>query len=364
MLSTSFTTPETHIQGIPSHSLARIKEGDNGKPSLSHALNDLHSGVSDKLSTLLSSSHKDHNISTGCNLPSINTTKPAYILFSLLRELSKPEDERLQWLFWVDADTTLLNPNVRIETFLLPSSEFDDVHLVVSRDWNGLNNGVFPVRVNQWVVELFAAIVAFRTHRPETKLTFRDQEAMDLLLKEKKLAAHVVEAPQRWFNAYPGEEKDVMLPFQVRRGDFLVHFPGMGTRDEIMAMWPDRVERHLPEWEVDVGHTTYPAEAKEIWREQRELRADRVMTLVDMRRQAIELVKKVEAEMGEYRPKITEKKATDVFEKMAALKEIIDIDDSVVKDFEDAMAGLKSVRYQKSRTRILLTLVRKGCYST
>lgn len=79
-------------------------------------------------------------------------SKPAYILSLLLRELAKPESERLEWLFWVDvdADTIILNPHLPIDVFLPPpGSEFDDINLMYSSDWNGLNNGVFPVRVCQ-----------------------------------------------------------------------------------------------------------------------------------------------------------------------------------------------------------------------
>jgi len=416
ILSTSFATTESHVQGIPSETIDRIKGGNSSKPSLGHALNDLHYAVSDKLSNLLTSSSRSQNTSASniCTFPSttINSSiseevllpdrpalgerlrvakctiifggsaiyeralqtheqhdrlhgyplyvlrhsimddvwsKPAYILSLLLRELSKPEEQRLQWLFWVDSDTVLLNPKVRIETFLPPSPEFDDVHLVISRDWNGLNNGVFPVRVNQWAVELFAAIVAFRTFRPDEKLTFRDQQAMDLLIKERRFAANIVEAPQRWFNAYPGEEKDMMFPFQVRRGDLLVQFPGMMNRDEVMAKWLDRVEQHLPEWEVDVGHTTYPPEAREFWAQQRELRENTLMTLVDVRNQSMKLVSRVESELGEYRSKITERKATEVLEKMTVLEELLDKKGSVIEELQDAMAELRLVRYRYVR---------------
>ncbi|CAD0112680.1 unnamed protein product [Aureobasidium uvarum] len=192
-------------------------------------------------------------------------SKPAYILSLLLRELAKPAEERLEWLLWVDADTIMLNPYVPLEIFLPPSPQFDDVHLLVTNDWNGLNNGVFPVRVNQWAVELFSAIISSRYYKPDQDLTFRDQSAMDTLLKDKKFAAHTVEAPQRWFNAYQGEHNETLAPYQVRRGDFLVHFAGVINRDERILFWLERAEQHLPDWEMEVQHTSYPAEVKDFW---------------------------------------------------------------------------------------------------
>lgn len=61
-------------------------------------------------------------------------SKPAYILSLLLRELSKPPPERLEWLLWVDSDMVLLNPYIPIETFLPPPGpEFEDVNLMYAK---------------------------------------------------------------------------------------------------------------------------------------------------------------------------------------------------------------------------------------
>ncbi|OCK82150.1 glycosyltransferase family 34 protein, partial [Lepidopterella palustris CBS 459.81] len=194
-------------------------------------------------------------------------TKPAYILSILLRELAKPEGERLQWLLWVDGDTIILNPYVPIEALIPPEDdpEWDDVQLLVSHDWNGLNNGVFPVRVSIWSVELFSAILSFRFYRPDQHLTFRDQSAMDFLLQDDHFSPNVIRAPQRWFNAYQGEVNETLAPFQVRRGDLLVHFAGVGDRDERMRYWLSRAEKHAPDWEVDFRHTSYPEETADFW---------------------------------------------------------------------------------------------------
>jgi hypothetical protein len=42
-------------------------------------------------------------------------SKHAFILTILGNELSKPFNERLQWLFWSDRDTVLMNPNIPLE---------------------------------------------------------------------------------------------------------------------------------------------------------------------------------------------------------------------------------------------------------
>ncbi|KAF2837905.1 glycosyltransferase family 34 protein, partial [Patellaria atrata CBS 101060] len=192
-------------------------------------------------------------------------TKPAYILSLLLQELEKPDDQRLEWLLWVDADTIILNPYIPIEVFLPPTPEWDDTHILITHDWNGLNNGVFPVRVHPWSVELFSAILAFRHYRPDYQLTFRDQSAMDALLKEERFARSAIQTPQRWFNGYQGEHNETLQPHQVRRGDFLVHFAGVGHRQERMQYWLERAEMHKPDWELEVQHTSYPEETRDFW---------------------------------------------------------------------------------------------------
>ncbi|KAI5195203.1 hypothetical protein E4T39_08343 [Aureobasidium subglaciale] len=278
-------------------------------------------------------------------------SKPAYILSLLLRELAKPQEERLEWLLWVDADTIMLNPYVPLELFLPPSPQFDDVHLLVTNDWNGLNNGVFPVRINQWAVELFSAIISSRYYKPDQDLTFRDQSAMDTLLKDKKFAAHTVEAPQRWFNAYQGEHNETLAPYQVRRGDFLVHFAGVINRDERILFWLDRAEQHLPDWEMEVQHTSYPAEVKDFWNQKAGERAAKQAEVAEARRKANELLTQTESQMSEYQDRLVEGDAASIFDRETALRKVLEQGDALelalveseIGSLEQSLTPLKNV---------------------
>jgi hypothetical protein len=271
-------------------------------------------------------------------------SKPAYILSLLLRELAKPQEERLEWLLWVDADTIMLNPYVPLEIFLPPSPQFDDIHLLVTNDWNGLNNGVFPVRVNQWAVELFSAIISSRYYKPDQDLTFRDQSAMDTLLKDKKFAAHTVEAPQRWFNAYQGEHNETLAPYQVRRGDFLVHFAGVINRDERILFWLERAEQHLPDWEMEVQHTSYPAEVKDFWNQKAGQRAARQAEVAEARRKANELVAQTESRMAEYQDRLVQADASSIRDRVSALRNMLEKGDSVeLASLESSIGVLEQV---------------------
>ncbi|KAK0852452.1 hypothetical protein LTR03_003430 [Friedmanniomyces endolithicus] len=232
-------------------------------------------------------------------------SKPAYILSLPLRELARPESERLEWLVWVDADTIILNPHVPIEVFLPPAGpEFDDVHLIYTNDPNGLNNGIFPIRVNRWAVDLFSAILSYRYYRPDAPLVFRDQSAMGALIQEPQFASHTVAAPQRWFNAYQGEHNETLAPFQVRRGDLLVHLAGVPDREKRMGYWLDRAEQHLDDWEIPFKSTSYPQEAKDFWNEQRRSKTE---LLSGIRVKATTLLTKTGQRLDLYGARLTNK---------------------------------------------------------
>ena len=114
-------------------------------------------------------------------------SKHAYLLTVIGTELAKPKDERLKWLFWHDRDTILMNPNVPLEMFLPPEPEFGHVNLLVTSDKNGLNNGVFLVRINQWALKLLASALSIREYQSEVPLKYTEQSGMEETIKRVSL---------------------------------------------------------------------------------------------------------------------------------------------------------------------------------
>lgn len=276
-------------------------------------------------------------------------TKPAYILSILLRELAKPEGERLEWLLWVDGDTIILNPYIPIEALLPPEDdpEWDDVHLLVSHDLNGLNNGVFPVRVNIWSVELFSAILSFRFYRPEQHLQFRDQSAMDFLVQDEHFAPNVIRTPQRWFNAYQGEHNETLEAFQVRRGDLLVHFPGVRDRDERMRFWLNRAEKHAPDWEVELKHTSYPEETRDFWVEKKREREGVRKEAEDVREKMRAYWEELEDKLKEYGEGLSEETIKDVEQGITNVKMVVESPKTMekVQKLKETFQDLKNVSF-------------------
>jgi hypothetical protein len=120
-------------------------------------------------------------------------SKHAYLLTILGHELSKPEAQRLKWLFWHDRDTIIMNAQIPLEVFLPPEPDFNHISLLATRDRNGLNNGVFFVRVGEWAFKLFASALSIRDYQPDVVLKYTEQSAMEETLK--RVSARVLPAP-------------------------------------------------------------------------------------------------------------------------------------------------------------------------
>lgn len=114
-------------------------------------------------------------------------------------------------MLWVDADTVIVNPRVPVETFLPPWA-FTDVNMLVTTDVDGLEGGVFALRVCTWSIRFLSAVLAFPHYRPEVPAAFRDQTAMAHMLADAAFADQVVRLPRRSLNACPTECDETAHP--------------------------------------------------------------------------------------------------------------------------------------------------------
>lgn len=153
-------------------------------------------------------------------------TKPAYLLSIVLDELSKPVEQRIKWIFWFDADTFLVNPEIPLEVFLPPEPAFSNIHFLCGNDHNGLNDGAFLLRVNDFALHMLAASLSVETFRPEVDLKYSEQSAIEHVV----LAGDVyrpwdgtryidgyAQIPQRWMNAYMGARNDAGEPVSGKK---------------------------------------------------------------------------------------------------------------------------------------------------
>ncbi|KAL2861226.1 cytochrome P450 [Aspergillus lucknowensis] len=193
-------------------------------------------------------------------------SKPAYLLSLVLAELARPPSEdraRVEWFMWVDADSIVLNPAIPLEIFLPPADLSDEVHMVATRDHNGLNTGIFFLHVHAWTVTMLVETLAYPLYNAGVDLGVQaDQSAMERVLNNTKLhRGGATYLPRPWINAYEWAHA-----FEGGRGSFLVHFPGLGEkRWAHMERWLDVVERVPGGWEVPVEETWYLREGEEFW---------------------------------------------------------------------------------------------------
>ncbi|KAJ5689009.1 galactosyl transferase GMA12/MNN10 family protein [Penicillium macrosclerotiorum] len=200
--------------------------------------------------------------------------KPLAILSIILRELEKPLDQRLQWIFWFDSDTVLMNLNLPLETFI-PPPYLSEIHILLSKDWNGINNGNFFIRVHPWSVKLLNAVISYPYLHQNANLPFRDQSALSNVINENKyFTRSVAYCPSRWFNPYRRSENGE-LPItehlnpdmRIHPGDLLVHFPGIygEALDKGMKPYIDISAEERPEWNKAVEETGYIEETSSFW---------------------------------------------------------------------------------------------------
>ncbi|KAF2646803.1 hypothetical protein P280DRAFT_495057 [Massarina eburnea CBS 473.64] len=206
--------------------------------------------------------------------------KQAFLLRLMLEEMGKREEDRLEWLLWMDGDTVVLDQCRPAWSYLPPgyggdgkegrkkqelrtkkNSSNDEDHI-------GLNAGIFFLRVHPWSITFLLSILSFPTYNPAITLPHAEQSAMQKLLALPQFRPHVAYTPWEFFNTYPGssdgarryresannETENLGGEMWARRGDWVIHFAGHRDgkrRREKMTDWLDAVDATGNIWEED-----------------------------------------------------------------------------------------------------------------
>lgn len=167
---------------------------------------------------------------------------------------------------WTDADTIILNPAIPPTLFLPPHNlDLDHVFAIVTTDHNGLNDGVFFLRVCGASLDLLTRVVDYPLARPDEDLGFNmEQNALSRVLNSMAEGTKrgVAWVPYQWFNVYQKRDKG----FEGQPGVFLVHFPGLRERKAgYMEAWLEELRANPSDWEVDVEETGLGGSVREFW---------------------------------------------------------------------------------------------------
>lgn len=169
---------------------------------------------------------------------------------------------------WVDADSIVINPAVSPEAFL-PPANLDKVWAVVTADGNGLNDGVFYLRVHHSSVDLLTETIDYNFAHPEEDLGWLgEQIAMGRVIEKRETAARkagtptgIAWIPRLWFNSFQTDSG-----YEGGPGHHIVHFAGLGdTRLGLMEQWLTELKADQAKWEVPFAETFYQQAIPKFW---------------------------------------------------------------------------------------------------
>lgn len=141
-------------------------------------------------------------------------------LLTLKNCMSKKYD----YLFWMDADTLITNPEIKLETILDQCNSKYDLHFTRDAHNGPFNCGVFFMRVDEYVCDLFEACLKlweqYQDCQWEQSALVRMYNNNECGLKER---LQIIDE-QRLFNSFCCSTPQ-MICWQP--GDFLIHFAGI-----------------------------------------------------------------------------------------------------------------------------------------
>jgi len=166
-----------------------------------------------------------------------------------------------------------MNQEIPLEIFE-PPSDFSHINWLAGKDYNGLNAGVFLIRVNQWSLNLLTRVMSYKHYYPEEDYTFEEQSILARLTEnDEEFKDQSIYVPKAWFNAY------FYTLHEVKPGLLLSHFPHPDYKwhiyEWLKVLESDRDPQFKPVYNRPVTETSYPEEIKKFWNVKR--RADKAI---------------------------------------------------------------------------------------
>lgn len=132
------------------------------------------------------------------------------------------------WVFWSDADALVMNDSVRIESFIEPGI---DVGLTrASTPYPHVNTGNMLFGASAFSSLFLAAIWRLSVFMHDSTW---EQRAVNYLIGHYRFRRLKI-CPNRAFNSL-GEVPNDPDPYQA--GDFIIHFPGLPNKAELMRRY-------------------------------------------------------------------------------------------------------------------------------
>jgi hypothetical protein len=166
-----------------------------------------------------------------------------------------------------------MNQEIPLEIFE-PPSDFKHINWMAGKDYNGLNAGVFLLRVNTWSLNLLTRTMTYKHYHPDEEYVFEEQTILARLTEnDEEFKDQSIYVPKAWFNAY------FYSLHEVKPGLLLSHFPHPDYKwhiyEWLRVLESDKDANFKPVYNLPVQETVYPKEIKDYWNAKR--RADKAI---------------------------------------------------------------------------------------
>lgn len=141
-----------------------------------------------------------------------DTRPPAWSKIAFVQQVLGCHD----WVWWIDADAEIKNPEVRLESYITQARAKD---CIITEDACGLNSGVFALRNCAWskfIIDEIWSATKYLNH------PWWENRAVHEILP--RYPERLCVLPQKGLNSYPECYSD---------GDHILHFAG-STKDQIV----------------------------------------------------------------------------------------------------------------------------------
>ena len=152
-----------------------------------------------------------------------------------------------EWIFYVDADATIMNHTIRIENIIDNNYDIMVARNSISKDWTGINTGVIFFKNSQWTKD-FLNFLLTKTHLHNT-WGFEQSALIEAYINnEMDCQKHIKITKNRLFNSYMHQwyEED-----RFRPSDFVCHCCGTSNsyREKLFTFLKNNIIK-VPDYKI------------------------------------------------------------------------------------------------------------------
>lgn len=157
---------------------------------------------------------KKHGYQFICHKDIIVKNRPAS--WSKIPAIFEAFDSGADWVFWIDADAIIMNPKVKLESFISKAAGKD---IAITEDENSVNCGVFLIRNCEFSTHLLSEIWAMEKHI--NHIWWENAAMHELYYGDAEIRSHFDVFAKNSFNSRMDSYQE---------GDFVLHLPGIDNQ--------------------------------------------------------------------------------------------------------------------------------------